>query len=257
MNSEPDWAAQAQQFQQFQQALARTGPRRLSSFQGMGTTAGVPAAPQLSFSPEKLQALQQAYLREAAELWNQGLKVHPATKDKRFASEAWAGNPDRLLFRGRLPAQRPRPAGPGRSGRHRCQDQGAAALCGRAVDGRLGAQQLHVPQRRGAEEGHRNQGREHRPGHAEPAQGHPAGPCVDDRRERVRGRQERGHHRRRRGVRERAVPADRIQAAHGQGLRAAVSSWCRPASTSSISSTCSPRTRWSAIWWSRGTAPSS
>ena len=53
----------------------------------------MPAAPQLSFSPEKLQALQQAYLREAAELWNQGLKVNPATKDKRFASDAWAGNP--------------------------------------------------------------------------------------------------------------------------------------------------------------------
>ena len=29
----------------------------------------------------------------------------------------------------------------------------------------------------------------------------------------------------------------------GQGLRAALSWWCRPASTSSTSSTCSPRTR--------------
>ena len=48
------------------------------------------------------------------------------------------------------------------------------------------------------------------------------GHVSHDRRERVRGRPQRRHHRRRGGVRERAVPADRIQAAHRQGLRAAV-----------------------------------
>ena len=48
-----------------------------------------------------------------------------------------------------------------------------------------------------------------------------AGPRLADRRERVRGRPQRRHHRRLRGVRERAVPADRVQAAHGQGARAA------------------------------------
>jgi polyhydroxyalkanoate synthase len=51
-------------------------------------------------------------------------------------------------------------------------------------------------------------------GIAEPAARRAAGPCVHDGRKRLRGRPQRGHHRRRRGVRERAVPADRIQAAH-------------------------------------------
>jgi polyhydroxyalkanoate synthase len=58
---------------------------------------GVPAAanqsiPQLSFAPEKLAALQQAYLKEAAELWNHGL-AGVAAGDKRFASEDWGSNP--------------------------------------------------------------------------------------------------------------------------------------------------------------------
>src|SRR4030095_6895252 len=91
MNSEPDWAAQAEQFQQ---SLGQNWTQALSSFQGLGTGIGMPAVPpQLSFSPEKLQALQQAYLREVAELWNHGLKLNPAIKDKSFASDAWAGNP--------------------------------------------------------------------------------------------------------------------------------------------------------------------
>jgi hypothetical protein len=38
------------------------------------------------------QALQQAYVREAAELWNQGL-AGVAAGDKRFAGEAWGSNP--------------------------------------------------------------------------------------------------------------------------------------------------------------------
>ncbi len=122
----------------------------------------------------------------------------------------------------RLPAQCAHPAGPGGSRGDRCQDQGAPALRRRAVDGRLRAEQLHGAQCRGAEEGDRHAGREHCQGRAEPAEGHPAGPCVDDRRERVRGRPQRGHDRRRGGVRERAVPADRIQAADQAGVRAPV-----------------------------------
>jgi polyhydroxyalkanoate synthase len=49
-------------------------------------------APQLSFDATKLQALQQAYLTEAATLWNQGLAGGTAA-DKRFASDAWTANP--------------------------------------------------------------------------------------------------------------------------------------------------------------------
>jgi polyhydroxyalkanoate synthase len=88
MNSDVDWASQAKQFQQ---ELGSQWARALQSFQH----AAVPAAsvPTLSFSPEKLRELQQAYLREASELWNQGLTERAAPADKRFASDAWARNP--------------------------------------------------------------------------------------------------------------------------------------------------------------------
>jgi polyhydroxyalkanoate synthase subunit PhaC len=89
MNSEPDWAATAQQFQQ---NFGQQWNQALQSFGGLDLGGAMPQLPQLSFSPEKLQALQQAYMREAAQLWNDGLVARPAT-DKRFASEAWASNP--------------------------------------------------------------------------------------------------------------------------------------------------------------------
>jgi polyhydroxyalkanoate synthase subunit PhaC len=89
MNSESDWAATAQQFQQ---NLGQQWSQALQSFGGLGAGTTMPSMPQLSFSPEKVQALQQAYMQEAAQLWNDGLTARPAT-DKRFASDAWATNP--------------------------------------------------------------------------------------------------------------------------------------------------------------------
>ncbi|MGZ5195257.1 MAG: PHA/PHB synthase family protein [Ramlibacter sp.] len=89
MNSEADWAATAQQFQQ---NLDQHWSQALQSFGGLGLGSTMPSVPQLSFSPEKVQALQQAYMQEAAQLWNDGLVARPAT-DKRFASDAWASNP--------------------------------------------------------------------------------------------------------------------------------------------------------------------
>ena len=92
MNSQPDWASAAQQFQQTatdQWAMA------LKSLEGMGMSQmpAMPAIPQLSFTPAKLQELQQAYMRDAMELWNQGLTANPPSLDKRFAADAWASNP--------------------------------------------------------------------------------------------------------------------------------------------------------------------
>jgi polyhydroxyalkanoate synthase subunit PhaC len=87
MNSEADWAHAAQQFQQ---NFGESWSRALQTMQGLNTAA-LPALPLVTFSPEKLQALQQAYLKETAELWNQGLKGAPA--DKRFANDAWSANP--------------------------------------------------------------------------------------------------------------------------------------------------------------------
>ena len=89
MNSQPDWAGMAQQLQQ---DFAGQWAKALQSFQ-LTTPLGASAVPQLSFSQVKLAELQAAYLKEAAEIWNQGLGHSPAAKDKRFASDAWAGNP--------------------------------------------------------------------------------------------------------------------------------------------------------------------
>src|SRR5215208_5729344 len=87
MNSETSWADAAQQFQH---ELGESWTRALQSMQTLNSGA-LPAVPQLGFSPEKLQALQQAYLKETAELWNHGLQGSPV--DKRFASDAWLSNP--------------------------------------------------------------------------------------------------------------------------------------------------------------------
>jgi polyhydroxyalkanoate synthase subunit PhaC len=88
MNSEPQWAQAAHQFQQ---NISEQWSRTLQTLQGIpGPVSGMP---QLSFAPDKIQALQQAYLNEASELWNQGLRSGPAGADKRFASDAWSSNP--------------------------------------------------------------------------------------------------------------------------------------------------------------------
>lgn len=85
MNSELDWASQAKQFQdhvgkQWSQALAQFGP-------------GAKGLPTVRFAPDKLVELQQAYVREATELWNKGLGGGSTNGDKRFAGDAWSRNP--------------------------------------------------------------------------------------------------------------------------------------------------------------------
>ncbi|TXK33704.1 class I poly(R)-hydroxyalkanoic acid synthase [Ottowia sp. GY511] len=49
--------------------------------------------PSLTFPPEKMLELQQNYVREASELWNQTLQANPTLKDRRFKGEAWTSNP--------------------------------------------------------------------------------------------------------------------------------------------------------------------
>ncbi len=50
------------------------------------------AGQTVSLDPAVLLEIQQNYLKEAAALWNQGLSVKPEG-DRRFAADAWAGNP--------------------------------------------------------------------------------------------------------------------------------------------------------------------
>ena len=90
MNSESPWAESAQQFQQI---FGQSWSQALQSFQKMDLGAQMSTAPALQLSPPKLQALQQQYLKEAQELWAQGLQGALEVKDKRFAGEGWASNP--------------------------------------------------------------------------------------------------------------------------------------------------------------------
>jgi polyhydroxyalkanoate synthase len=97
MNSEADWAKAAQQFQE---TFGDSWKKALQSFQGMdfgaagsGLPVGMQGSAPLSFAQDKLKQLQQQYVSEATELWNQGLHANPATSDKRFMGDAWAHNP--------------------------------------------------------------------------------------------------------------------------------------------------------------------
>jgi polyhydroxyalkanoate synthase len=96
MNSVPDWAESAQQFGK---SLSDSWAQALRSFGGLANGAALPqlpaiaSLPLITFDAAKLEALQKAYLREAAELWNSSLAANFAATDKRFSSDAWAQNP--------------------------------------------------------------------------------------------------------------------------------------------------------------------
>jgi polyhydroxyalkanoate synthase subunit PhaC len=89
----------SQSAKQFQETLKENWSKAFQAFQNMdiGSGAGLsgptPAAPQIKFSPEKLQALQQQYLRDAAELLMPGASAASSVGDRRFAGQAWAANP--------------------------------------------------------------------------------------------------------------------------------------------------------------------
>ncbi|WPC65439.1 class I poly(R)-hydroxyalkanoic acid synthase [Rhodoferax ferrireducens] len=89
-----------QSAQQFQQTLGEGWRNAFQSFQNMDlgqAAAGLapPSSPppKISFAPEKLQALQQQFLQEAATLWGQSLHGTTQPKDRRFADKAWENNP--------------------------------------------------------------------------------------------------------------------------------------------------------------------
>ena len=90
----------AQSAQQFQQSLTEGWTKAFDSFKNMdlsaagsGMGAGAAKTPDIKFAPEKLQALQQQYLEEAAALWTDSMHGTAQTSDKRFAAQAWSENP--------------------------------------------------------------------------------------------------------------------------------------------------------------------
>ena len=96
-NTQALWAQSAQQFQD---ALADNWAKTFQSFQNMdlgGLAAGLPtspaSAPNVHFSQDKMQALQEQYLKDASALWTNSLQGTAPPKDKRFAAQAWSANP--------------------------------------------------------------------------------------------------------------------------------------------------------------------
>ncbi|RZI78041.1 MAG: class I poly(R)-hydroxyalkanoic acid synthase [Variovorax sp.] len=74
-------------FEAMQQALTQGWSKALESLK-------TPAMdmPRMTLPPAKLQELQQQYLQEASNLWQQGFKHAPGA-DKRFSGDAWGANP--------------------------------------------------------------------------------------------------------------------------------------------------------------------
>ncbi len=110
-------ATGADAFEPFQQALTQGWRKALESFQqpagqgawtgngkplwqmpqipempGMPSLGAIPELPKFSIDPAALQAIQQQYIAEATALWGQGFQARPEG-DRRFAGEAWSGNP--------------------------------------------------------------------------------------------------------------------------------------------------------------------
>lgn len=75
--------------------FAQGWTQALASIQSLGKGDGNAASwqlPQISFDPEQLQAMQQQYVSQAAELWQKGFAVH-SLGDRRFTAQAWGSNP--------------------------------------------------------------------------------------------------------------------------------------------------------------------
>ena len=95
MSTDPSQMWQ-QMAQQFQQSMGDSWNKALQSFQNLDLGQALPAgqtAPAISFSPDKLKAIHEDYVKEATSLWNQALTSKPELKDRRFSHEAWTANP--------------------------------------------------------------------------------------------------------------------------------------------------------------------
>ena len=96
-NAQELWLQSAQNLQQ---SMTESLSKAFASFQNMdlGDASSKllsPAvqAPKIQFSTEKLQALQQQFLAEAAELWANSAQGKLQLNDRRFADAAWTANP--------------------------------------------------------------------------------------------------------------------------------------------------------------------
>ncbi len=84
-NFDPSWLKMTGQMQE---SLVKS----LQQLSGPGSSA----APQLSFDAAKLLEIQQSYLHDATQLWNQSVQAGsaiPSAPDRRFSAAAWNDNP--------------------------------------------------------------------------------------------------------------------------------------------------------------------
>ncbi|MGQ9723778.1 MAG: class I poly(R)-hydroxyalkanoic acid synthase [Tepidimonas sp.] len=101
-----EWSQQAlQQWSQAVQTAMRGAHQALAGAPlgvippGWGDVAGMLemfrrlSGQSVQLDPRAWVEIQQDYLREAGELWRQGLQVQPPRGDRRFAADAWARNP--------------------------------------------------------------------------------------------------------------------------------------------------------------------
>ena len=179
----------------------------------------------LAMPPTALGNLQADYLKEATTLWNNSLQAltadgegqAPKLPDRRFSAKDWGANPasaytaQMYLLNARALMQMAESL------------QGDEKAKGRVrfavqqwIDAMSPSNFLALnpeAQRKALETRGESitQGLQHL--WHDLQQGH----VSQNRRKRLRGGPQRGHHRRHGGVRKRAVPADRIQAADGQG----------------------------------------
>jgi polyhydroxyalkanoate synthase len=96
-NAQELWLQTAQKMQQ---SMTESWSKAFESLQNMDMGAvsakmlTPPApSPKVKISPEKLQEMQQQYLKDAAELWSNCLQGQNKLQDRRFSNEAWAANP--------------------------------------------------------------------------------------------------------------------------------------------------------------------
>jgi polyhydroxyalkanoate synthase len=96
-NAQELWLQSAQNLQQ---SMAESLSKAFGSFRNMDLgeacaklLAPTAKAPQIKFSAQKLQELQQQFLADAAELWANSAQGKLQLNDRRFADEAWATNP--------------------------------------------------------------------------------------------------------------------------------------------------------------------
>lgn len=86
--------------QQMQQTMVEGWTKALQTLQnpdlgGTGAGGAMPGAsmPDIRFSPDKLKAVQEAYVKEVYALFSQGCGVFDAAGDRRFTDGAWGSNP--------------------------------------------------------------------------------------------------------------------------------------------------------------------